>query len=122
MVEQVGAELSLKDLELIDKHCVNQLEELRGMTEGTEEEKVMFEALDYTWSTSAADGKTIIDLRPNGRDQSVLFEERFEYARKVEMVRLHEFRCVAFPAFTTLHQSATDLGPVISLAGNKSRT
>lgn len=89
---QVGAELTSKDLELIDKHCVNQLEELRTMTEGTEEERAMFEALDYTWSTAAADGKTIIELCSNGQNLPVRFEERFEYARKVEAVRLNEFR------------------------------
>jgi hypothetical protein len=88
----VGAELSVRDLELIDKHCVNQLEELRGMTEGTEEERITFEALDYTWTTPAADGKTLLDLCPNGRELSVRFDERFEYARKVEAVRLNEFR------------------------------
>lgn len=84
--------MSLRDLELIDKHSVNQLEELHSMKENTEEERALFEALDYTWSTSAADGKTIIDLCPNGRERRVLFEERFEYARKVELVRLNEFR------------------------------
>jgi hypothetical protein len=84
----------MRDLELIDKHCVNQLEELRGMTEGTEEERITFEALDYTWSTPAADGKTLLDLCPNGRELSVRFDDRFEYARKVEAVRLNEFRFV----------------------------
>lgn len=90
----MGATLSLKDLELIDKHCVNQLLELQGMTQGTEEERILFDALDYTWSTAAADGKTIIDLCPNGRTLPVRFEDRFEYARRVETARLNEFRFV----------------------------
>lgn len=84
----------MRDLELIDKHCVNQLEEVRAMTEGTEEERVMFEALDYTWATPAADGKTLLDLCPNGRDLPVRFEDRLDYARKVEAARLNEFRFV----------------------------
>lgn len=77
------------------------------MTEETEEERLAFAALDYTWSTSAADGTTLIGLCPNGAHTPVLYEDRFEYARRVEAVRLNEFR--------SAHPSCNSVGFVVML-------
>ncbi len=93
----IGAEVTLRDLELIDRHCFNQIEELRSMTDDdNENDQLKFSYLGYTWSTVSSDGKTLIDLSPpnggGGRAVPVRWEERQEYARKIEQARLNEFR------------------------------
>jgi hypothetical protein len=77
---------------MTDKVCVNNLEELRILNDDSEQDKLKFEYLEYTWSTIASDGMTVVDLIANGREVPVQWSERFDYVRKVEAYRLNEFR------------------------------
>jgi len=86
----VGSEININDLEGIDRHCYKFLEELSllGLEESGEEN---FEYKGYTWSHTSSDG-TVVELRPNGVEIPVKWEEREAYREAILDWRLNEFR------------------------------
>jgi len=47
---------------------------------------------EYTWSCISADGKTVVDLKPGGREISVGWTEREDFRNAWLSYRLNEFR------------------------------
>jgi len=87
----VGAEVTLSDLEAIDRHCANNLAGLL-QPEDEEMEKANWPYHEYTWSCISADGSTVVDLKPGGREIDVEWEEREEFRNAWLSYRLNEFR------------------------------
>eukprot|EP01087_Luapelamoeba_hula_P010094 TRINITY_DN2658_c0_g1_i4.p1 TRINITY_DN2658_c0_g1~~TRINITY_DN2658_c0_g1_i4.p1 ORF type:complete len:3811 (+),score=698.07 TRINITY_DN2658_c0_g1_i4:295-11727(+) len=85
----VGAELTIHDLEGIDRHCVQFLNETAALRDEDEDKWPFY---DHTWCYTSADGRTTVDLRPGGRELPVKWEEREEFRSAVLAYRLNEFR------------------------------
>jgi HECT-domain (ubiquitin-transferase) len=56
----------------------------------TTNKKLFDEQIDETWSVMLSDQETIVDLRENGREQRVTYEDRIDYVRQALYTRLTE--------------------------------
>lgn len=57
--------------------------------EGLDEESFDVHFSERTWSVTLSDGSNA-ELRPNGANESVRYEERLEYARLAKQARMSE--------------------------------
>ncbi|GAM23782.1 hypothetical protein SAMD00019534_069570 [Acytostelium subglobosum LB1] len=83
----VCARVDRLDLEAIDKYCTNMLEMMRSPMD-----KDVFNDLIFQTFTSRSIDNSTVELVQDGKSREVIWENRLEYARMLEMYKLNEFK------------------------------
>ncbi len=91
-----GESLDINDLKAVDQMCVQSLEALKTIDKQGITTQEMFEDVFLeVFTINMSDGKEV-ELKPNGKNINVTFNNRFEWASLVEKVRLNEFKNQVF--------------------------
>eukprot|EP01119_Soliformovum_irregulare_P017292 TRINITY_DN5115_c0_g1_i2.p1 TRINITY_DN5115_c0_g1~~TRINITY_DN5115_c0_g1_i2.p1 ORF type:complete len:2108 (+),score=625.85 TRINITY_DN5115_c0_g1_i2:350-6673(+) len=86
----VGMNVDLSDLKAIDAMCVQSLDALRTIDQKGITEDMFEDIITEVFTTNGSDGKEI-ELKPNGKNIPVTFQNRFEWISLVEKMRTTEF-------------------------------
>jgi len=85
----VGEKLDKGDLEGIDAFGSQFLDEIRFAESKGITKDNFTDVFAYNWTTLLSDG-TLVELKPNGKDRQVTFEEREEYIAAILQARMDE--------------------------------
>ena len=86
----VSIKVNFSDLEAIDQHLSNTLKILRNCEDHGITEESFSDILFEVFTTHSSDGR-LIELKKNGKNMPVTWENRLKYIKCVEKYRLNEF-------------------------------
>ncbi|OQS02636.1 HECT E3 ubiquitin ligase [Thraustotheca clavata] len=86
--------LVIEDLEAVDSLVVSSMRSIRHIDNDGITEELFEDVIQETFTTLSTDNRTV-PIVPNGESITVTFENRHEFADKVEQFRLHEYDEVA---------------------------
>jgi len=107
----VGEALNADDLRNIDVMCVNSLETLRTIDKQGVTSETFEDVIYEVFAIQSIDGREF-DLKPNGKETPVTFENRNEWIDLVENFRLNEFNLQV----NTIRQGISSVVPIELLA------